>query len=869
MVRHIKKHPAKASSLILGSVGLVALWVFLFSGGYFSNPREVEAATNVIYLTSGTTWTVPADWNPANNSIEVIGGGGGGANGIGNTNAGSGGGGGGYSKINNLALTPGANVTVQVGTGGANGAAGANGTDTFFNGASCVGASACAKAGAGGDTAGSHVGGAGGAAASGVGSTKYSGGSGGNSSGGGSGGGGAAGPAGSGAVGGGTTGIANNGGGGGGGAAGGTAGGASLSTTNGAAGGNNYLGSGGGAAGSPGTNGGGGGGGNGNGGAGRAGGAGQSWDSTHGAGGGGGGSGDCNGCTTPASGSGGLYGAGGGGGGGGAVGRLGGTGAQGIIVITYTTGLYPGTPGTPTFSNIAQTSMRVNWSAALSALTYKVERCAGAGCTNFVQIASGVNALFFNDTGLTANTSYSYRVRGTNPDGDGVFSSVGSQTTVASPPGVPGTPTFSSVTSSGKRVNWTAGSGATSYKLERCTGAGCSSFSQIAGGVGNTYYDETGLWPSTSYSYRVRSTNSAGDSAYSGTATQSTAAGTPPPASSGVPLRGYAWSAPFIDADSDGVEDAGEGAGGPGWIDLNCINQNTCASISWGLSVASDGTVSGHAWSTHYGWISANAADLLACEAAPNNVAILSSTALTGWLRAIEGNTGQSGGWDGCIRLAGASPSYGVTKNAGGQFTGFAWGSTNIGWVDFQYASTSFSTCAPSTVYSCADSQTIVKTETLATCEPPTVTNTACVAPQFCSVGSPVCNWPPVQAVSSGAFSGYLQVRPTLVAKNTTSVVNWNLTNVTNCTVSGTNGQSWAQPDATTAFSSAALSCTRPAGSPGCSTLPINSQVIYTLSCTKLDSTIYTETATVGVTPGFEEVCQPGEIHVEGKCVKP
>jgi len=29
--------------------------------------------TQVIFLTSGTSWTVPADWNNANNSIETIG----------------------------------------------------------------------------------------------------------------------------------------------------------------------------------------------------------------------------------------------------------------------------------------------------------------------------------------------------------------------------------------------------------------------------------------------------------------------------------------------------------------------------------------------------------------------------------------------------------------------------------------------------------------------------------------------------------------------------------------------------------------------------------------------------------------------------
>jgi len=48
----------------------------------------------VIILTGGTSWTVPQDFNPTNNTIEAIGGGGGGGNGITNTRAGGGGGGG-------------------------------------------------------------------------------------------------------------------------------------------------------------------------------------------------------------------------------------------------------------------------------------------------------------------------------------------------------------------------------------------------------------------------------------------------------------------------------------------------------------------------------------------------------------------------------------------------------------------------------------------------------------------------------------------------------------------------------------------------------------------------------------------------------
>ena len=308
--------------------------------------------TKKIYLTSGTTWTVPSDWNSSNNTIEVIGSGGGGAGGQNVGNGGAGGGGGAYSAITNLPLVAAATVNIHLGSGGAAGTgsgAGSAGGDTWFNGTTLANSSVGAKGGSGGTNASGAPAAAGGAAASGVGTTKFSGGSsgalGGNNAG--SGGGGAAGPSGAGHQGGGSpTSSGSNRGGGGGGGAGGGSDSATASTNNGTAGGNGKNSSAGGAggtssvpAGGAGSGGSGGGGSYGNpsgvSGRGGDGGAGTDWDATHGAGGGGGGIGNGSSGTGGPGGAGGLYG-GGGGGGANDVGEVGGAGAQGIIVITYT-----------------------------------------------------------------------------------------------------------------------------------------------------------------------------------------------------------------------------------------------------------------------------------------------------------------------------------------------------------------------------------------------------------------------------------------------------------------------------------------------------------------------------------------------------
>ena len=52
--------------------------------------------------------------------------------------------------------------------------------------------------------------------------------------------------------------------------------------------------------------------------------------------------------------------------------------------------------------------------------------------------------------------------------------------------------------------------GVTNYLVERCQGAGCTSFAQVGTTAGTTYSD-TGLLSGTSYSYRVRATDAAGN----------------------------------------------------------------------------------------------------------------------------------------------------------------------------------------------------------------------------------------------------------------------------------------------------------------------------------------------------------------------
>ncbi|MFA5877413.1 MAG: hypothetical protein WC880_03550 [Candidatus Paceibacterota bacterium] len=154
----IKKTLCSLASLFVFSV-------FIFIGITIFTPQHVARAalSKRVFLTSGTSWTVPADWSDVD-TIETIGGGGHG----GSSNTGGGGGGGGaYASISNLDLTAGASVTYRV----------IATSDTVFNttATTCAGSptpSVCAK---GGTNASGSTNGTGGLAASSVGTVKYSG----------------------------------------------------------------------------------------------------------------------------------------------------------------------------------------------------------------------------------------------------------------------------------------------------------------------------------------------------------------------------------------------------------------------------------------------------------------------------------------------------------------------------------------------------------------------------------------------------------------------------------------------------------------------------------------------------------------------
>jgi hypothetical protein len=104
------------------------------------------------------------------------------------------------------------------------------------------------------------------------------------------------------------------------------------------------------------------------------------------------------------------------------------------------------------------------------------------------------------------------------------------------PPSAPGNLTVSPFSPTQINLSWSPSSdnvAVTGYDVERCSGANCSNFVQILSQQALTYSD-MGLTGSTSYSYRVRATDAAGNlSAYSNSSTATTPV---PPISVGLSL---------------------------------------------------------------------------------------------------------------------------------------------------------------------------------------------------------------------------------------------------------------------------------------------------------------------------------------------
>lgn len=112
------------------------------------------------------------------------------------------------------------------------------------------------------------------------------------------------------------------------------------------------------------------------------------------------------------------------------------------VIVDYSTSATPTAPSALGTSGITANKIVVGWTDnASNESGFALERCAGASCSNFAEIAGptagspiAVNATSYTDTGVVNATSYTYRLRAFNAGG---YSSYSSSTTASTLSGGP------------------------------------------------------------------------------------------------------------------------------------------------------------------------------------------------------------------------------------------------------------------------------------------------------------------------------------------------------------------------------------------------------------------------------------------------
>ena len=166
----------------------------------------------------------------------------------------------------------------------------------------------------------------------------------------------------------------------------------------------------------------------------------------------------------------------------------------------------PGAPSNLAAATAGTSQINLTWTddPANNEAGYKIERCQGVDCgnteTNFAQIATApANATSYSNTGLSASTWYSYRVRAFNAGGNSGYTNTASARTADVPPPPPDAApvarfTWSCNAKGGKQCSFNASSSSddkaiTSYSWnfgDGTTGSGVSVTKRYTSGTTRT-----------------------------------------------------------------------------------------------------------------------------------------------------------------------------------------------------------------------------------------------------------------------------------------------------------------------------------------------------------------------------------------------
>ncbi len=190
-----------------------------------------------------------------------------------------------------------------------------------------------------------------------------------------------------------------------------------------------------------------------------------------------------------------------------------------------------GAPTSLAASATSPSAINLTWSDnASNETSFVLERDTNSSFTSPVAISLPANTTSHTSSGLSASTTYYYRVRALNSSTTSGWSNTANMATQAPPPvGAPTNLAASATSPSAINLTWSDNaSNETSFVLERDTNSSFTSPVAISLPANTTSHTSSGLSASTTYQYRVRALNASTTSGWSNTATATTAP--PPPA---------------------------------------------------------------------------------------------------------------------------------------------------------------------------------------------------------------------------------------------------------------------------------------------------------------------------------------------------
>jgi hypothetical protein len=191
------------------------------------------------------------------------------------------------------------------------------------------------------------------------------------------------------------------------------------------------------------------------------------------------------------------------------------------FAVTPGVGSPPPTPTGLAAISGGSTIINLTWSASAGATSYVVYRDGDA--------VGNPTGTTWSETGLQPGASYSFTIAARNGAGDSVPTSSVSATTdsLGTPPSAPTGLVATTLSHTGIRVDWQASAGAVEYVIYRN--------GEEIGVTSTLLWSDSGLIPSTTYTYAIAARNAAGLSVSPATV-QATTASAPPPNPEPIPF---------------------------------------------------------------------------------------------------------------------------------------------------------------------------------------------------------------------------------------------------------------------------------------------------------------------------------------------